>query len=623
MQYLFKNGSSYIYKRRIPLTNKFYTFSLGTKNVKKAKKIIKKFNRLSFALFNYLKYKAKDSEVNLSEVYEILDKYRQEALVEYSKLETDRHTDLGKLFKTYTEDPLFGKTLLDGSSPEVIQKALTTFKNLANGSMYDNRKNIKKLGKDIVKRSIPDVKQVYSSLRSKEDELLKFLVMLIKSEAEILKSDYERSQIRFNTEYKNTTNVKQNNETNRSSYTEELKNKHKRLKDIVEDFLLDYCKYKQSDLTNSKSQGYKTNKILEFFLDYCKSKNIIILNELNSQVIKDTYNLIVDIPKKKGNITQSYKYFDKYLEFKDSDYEKRGISTIKIDLQNFHRFIKYLKRNEKYISSEEFDDYEVEYENVNKSLSKAVKNEEIKDSKNVQAFSNDMLKCLFNPKNRPYNIVIDTLLGRKKLRKGQNIEDFWARFYVPLIMFFSGARPSEISFVKVKDCEIKEFEDNKERVILFVEANEERSLKTKTSRRIIVLHDFLCQELGFIKFLQKAIKEKREYLFNTNRNVSEFVSKEFLRDKSCMENFYTREEKFNNVKHNFHSFRHTFKTYLVVNKKCDKETVDKMQGHTIEKQKSSYRYLSATTKDMVSILNDFDLYKIIDWSEFEKVAKRI
>ena len=87
MQYLFKNGSSYIYKRRIPNTKKFYTFNLGTKNAKKAKKIVKKFNRLSFSLFDYLKYKTKGLEVDFGKVFEILDNYRQEALVEYSKLE--------------------------------------------------------------------------------------------------------------------------------------------------------------------------------------------------------------------------------------------------------------------------------------------------------------------------------------------------------------------------------------------------------------------------------------------------------------------------------------------------------------------------------------------------------
>ncbi len=619
MQYLFKNGSSYIYKRRIPNTKKFYTFNLGTKNAKKAKKIIKNFNRLSFSLFDYLKYKAKGLEVDFSEVFEILHNYRQEALVEYSKLEIDRHKHLGKLFKIYTEDPLLGKITLDGSTPEVIEKALVSFKNLIS-KMYDNKTHIKKIGKDIVKRATPELKQAYSSLRNNEEEFLRFLAILIKSEAEILKTDYERSQVRFNAEYINSTNLNSNYEESKTSYTEELKIKHTKLEDIVEDFI--DKKYNKSDLESSKSQVYKTYKSVELFLDYCKSKNILILNDLNPQMLIDTCSLIVDIPKKEGNITQSYKYFDKYQEKKNSKYKRRGVNTIKSHLQNFHRFVKYLKKK-KYISSENYDNFEEEYEKVNKNLSTAVKNNKIADSKIVNGFSSDMLQCLFNPTNKPYFIVINTLLGRKKVRKGQNIDDFWARFYVPLIMFFSGARPGEISFVKVEDLEVRKFSDNKERVVMYVIANEERSIKTQTSRRIVVLHDFLCNELGFIKFIEKAKMENREYLFNTDRNVSEYVSKEFLRDKTCITKFYTKEDIFNNIKYNFHSFRHTFKTYLVVNKKCDKETVDKMQGHTIKDKDPSVRYLTVNSEAIVKMLNDFDLYQIIDWTEFKKVAKSI
>ena len=230
-----------------------------------------------------------------------------------------------------------------------------------------------------------------------------------------------------------------------------------------------------------------------------------------------------------------------------------------------------------------------------------------------------MLKCLFNPNNNPYKQLIDVFLKKKKLRADQNIDNYWARYFLPLIMLFTGARPSELSFIKTSNCEIKIFEDGTEKILFYIE----KRVKNKLSRRIILIHDFLTNDLGLIKFIKKAQREEREYLFNTENNVAILVGQAFNRPevkKVCITPYKTREDDFNKAKYTMYSLRHNYKTHMLY-KKYDAALVHKIQGHKDENVSSTY--ISTYSDELTKFVNDFDLYKIIDWTDFKKVSEKI
>ncbi len=621
MKYLYKNGKSYIYKRRVPNTKIFYTFNIGTKNAKKAYRVISKFNKLSLNLFEYLK-KGKAMKLDLAEVFKVLDEYRDKALVENTnKLEDDRHNHLSELFGIEEEDPLLGTVVLNGADQEVIKIALKSFKNISLRSMGKNKIVVNKIGKQIVKRSTDDVKQLYKKLRNDDENLQIFLGLLLKTEAEILKTDYDRAEKRFNPNISlSASNVSNQNIENDKSFLDTQKALYQSLKDVKKEYLNTYCGYIEEDLKNSKTQAYKMDKIVQLFVDYIHyEKNDIILHSVSKDRICKVYNIIIDIPKKQGSTNKAYDYFYYYQQYKNKSYQKRSVSSIETDLLNYNRFIRYME-DKGYINTKDFKEIQQHYTNVKRDLKSAVKNGKIEQKKDVEAYKSEMIKSLFNTNNNPYKRLIDTFLGNKKIRKDLNIDDYWARYFVPLILFFTGARPSEIGFLKTDDCDIKVYENGKEKVVLFVSANDKKTIKTQSSKRIILVHDFLALDLGFINFIKKAQSENREYLFNTDRDVSELVGKEFNRKdikKVCIEPFYTREDIFNNVKYSLYSFRHNYKTHMMF-KKYNDTLVDKIQGH--QNKTIPANYLSANSEELISFVNDFELYKTIDWSEFKKVS---
>jgi integrase len=248
-----------------------------------------------------------------------------------------------------------------------------------------------------------------------------------------------------------------------------------------------------------------------------------------------------------------------------------------------------------------------------------VRDGEIKGEEDTEPYKPQMLKCLFSPNNNPYKQLIDVFLGKTKLKLNQNIDDYWIRYFIPLIMLFSGARPSELAKIKTDDCELREFEDGKERVILYIH----KKVKTKTSKRIIVIHDFLAEDLGFIKFIKKAKKENREYLFNRGISASGLAGKEFNRKKikdECIKPHLDKEDEFWASRYVMYSLRHNYKTHMMFHK-YDADLVRKIQGHKDEKVSNTY--LSTNAEQIVNFVNDFSLYEIIDWTEFKKVAKAI
>ena len=197
----------------------------------------------------------------------------------------------------------------------------------------------------------------------------------------------------------------------------------------------------------------------------------------------------------------------------------------------------------------------------------------------------------------------------------KNKDILLARFLVPIVLFFTGARVAEITFLKTEDCEIKNI-NGEERVILYLEANELKGSKTKKSRRIVIVHDFLSKELNFINFIKNAIKEKREFLFNAVEDFETKISVGFNREKDFLEDNISRIDNFNNLTYSLYSFRHTYKTHML-SKNVSETVVDKIQGHSDKKEAAGY---FSITEDLIDTLNLFDKHLIIDWKDIKMIT---
>ena len=622
MKYLYLNGKTYLYKRRIPHSKKFYTFNTKTKNKKKAYKVSLLFNKLSYNLFEYIKLQGKDMALDFQKAFEMIDEYKIKALSEENNdYEKSRHTHFGELYGLTEDDPILGSIKLDGASLNVIKLAKKSLESLSSCNMSEHKSQIVKMGKQIVKRSTPEVKNLFAKLRVDEEALLDFLIIVFKTESEILQIEEERAIERFRSGKKKINTTYTSYPTQNTSFTEIQKMKYIPLEDIVEDFLFSpsECNYKREALEDHQSQCNKMKKAVSVLIDYLYADNgKAASGDITIEAVETSFDIIQKIPKKQGSTTTSYAYYDYYLKLKDTEYDKRSISSIKTDLSNYNRFVKYLE-DRGYITPEELKQTQKHYKNIKRRLLDDVKDGDIKEEQNTEPFKDEMLKCIFNPNNNPYKQLIDVFLGKIKLKSNQNIDDYWIRYFVPLIMLFTGARPSELTKIETDDCELRDFEDGKKRAILYIH----KGTKTMSSKRIILIHDFLANDLGFIEFIKKAKKENREYLFNRDISASGLAGKEFNRKKVkdvCVEPYLNKEDSFFSARYVMYSLRHNYKTHMIFNK-YDADLVRKVQGHKDDKVSSTY--LSANSGDIIKFVNDFELYKIIDWIEFKKVTEII
>lgn len=621
MLYLYKKNDKYIYKRRIPNTKLFYIFNTNLKNFKKAKKIAIIFNRLTINLFTYIK-RQKNLEIDSATIANLLDDYKEKAVKEGSDFEDLRHDHLQQLFKLKEDDPLLGEVLLNGADPKVIDLALKSFKNLALGNFNTNKVPLTKYGKQIISRSTNDLKQIFSTLRKDKNsrELLYFLSQLLKTESEILKIDHNRAKDRFDPEVDQIIKEAESDYINNESYTESNKKKHILITDLENEFLFSssYQDYNKSALSDSQTVCSKVKKITELFIDYIKNeKKGETAEYITSDIVKNIYSIIIDIPKKSGNHTTSYNYYENYVKYKNTKYIRRAVSTIKTELAFCKNFYEYLN-SKNYFSHNDHIDIENTYKNILKRIDKMVNNGELKDEQNRVPFKKEMIKDIFDVSNKPYSLVYNYLSGKTKLRKNSSIDVIWARYYVPLIMFFTGTRTTEMSYLKIGDCELRKIK-NKEVLAIYVEENEKRGVKSKAGRRIILIHNFLANDLGLIKYLKKAISEKREYLFNDKDKIEVSVGKEFNRDKSCIENHLTKEDDFNNSTYSLYSFRHSYRTHME-NKNINHSIINKLMGHA--EKGAHYNYLSITD-EVYENVNKFDLHKSINWYNFKDIKQFI
>ena len=156
-------------------------------------------------------------------------------------------------------------------------------------------------------------------------------------------------------------------------------------------------------------------------------------------------------------------------------------------------------------------------------------------------FDDEDLKKLFNAETYP---------SRYK-------EKSFAKFWIPVIALYSGARVNEISQLKVED--IIKFDGVY--CFYFTDEGDGQSLKNESSKRIVPIHSELIK-LGFLDFVDDVKKKKKDRVFYTlNRtehsNYGDTISKWF--------GVYRRKVGIVSKNKTLHSMRHNVETKLVNN----------------------------------------------------------
>jgi integrase len=203
---------------------------------------------------------------------------------------------------------------------------------------------------------------------------------------------------------------------------------------------------------------------------------------------------------------------------------------------------------------------------------------------NINPFKGLKLKRKVSPRDerdRFTELELKKIFGKENYIHFTNIEKGrYELYWVPLIGVFSGLRLGEITSLYLDN--IKEISGNhREKRWCFdiVEEPErtDKHLKTKSSRRIVPIHDTLLK-LNFIEFIELLKKKdpSRERLFqelklsegNYNKNVSTFFNKRYLPSLGLKTD-----------KKNFHSFRHTVTDHLK-QKGVEPHFINELLGHS-------------------------------------------
>jgi site-specific recombinase XerD len=180
---------------------------------------------------------------------------------------------------------------------------------------------------------------------------------------------------------------------------------------------------------------------------------------------------------------------------------------------------------------------------------------------------------------------IGTLFGKDY--PGGQMKEPWS-FWIPVLGLFTGARIEELSQLYVDDVK----RVGGALVIDINDSADDKRVKTATSKRIVPVHPFVDQELGFCRYVEQAKAEGAVRVFPSLKRVSfkygHAVSKWFSR--------YVTRVGIEGAK-SFHSFRHTFTTNLV-HREVPIQVVDWLTGHAAQGETAG-RYTKLPTDPAV------------------------
>lgn len=584
MKYIYKDGRYYFFKRKIPYTNKNYSFSLRTKNLKTAKLIVGLFLKEAESLFYTLKSMVrKDILETFEQIDTLLDEYKQRALIEYGKLEKDRQRDLKH---TFYSDELGKRITKDGSHPQVIEYWQNHFQDTIGGSSQQ----VKALFKKIFKRT--DLPRDFYKNLSEFDKSV-FELKLIKAEKEILQEDFERT-------LHGTDILSTNSGTNISpaDFYQSLEDeKNKALKHKTFEKLKDeYLEIRRNEVKNEKDIA--SDKQAINILQSISDKQYFI--EYSDEDYLNALDIILNLAPNKGKtkkIYETYKNdYKKMVEiFKKENYPKSAERTGWNKFSRLRSFLEYAIE-ENLLHKNYYKKRIFTYDSITKNLV---------PSKIRLNFNTAELNRLFSMSSwySPENIT-------KTLNNNPE------RFYIPLIALFTGMRLNEIASLSRNDIQYEEV--NKIYYFDLIDID----VKNESSKRVVPIHKFLLNNLKFKQYFEKMEKEERLFSklsWHEDNGYGHNLSKAF--NLNSFKSQWINDDRLNHKNYmlDFHSFRHTAITRFG-DGDLEVPRINRISGHTQETQ-SQKSYTHTKIKEIYK-----DIHKLyiedLDFTYLEKEVKK-
>ncbi len=555
MKYIYKDGPYYFFKRKIPYTNKNYSFSLRTKNLKTAKLITGLFLREAESLFYILKSMSKEEVLDIyQQMEQILNQYKDKALIEHrgaKDLEKKRMKDFTHTF--FSE--LHQKNITrDCSNYTVAQHWIAVLQDVIGGSSNQR----KGLFKRIFKRSEIDP-HFYKILSTDEKEEFEF--RLIKTERDILYTDLDRAN-------GDNRKSKKNNVSATEFYQDLEKEQNKALKHkTLEELKEEYITIRSTEVSNEASIA--NDKQVIDILQYVSDKAYLI--DYTKEDYDKALDIILNLSPSKGKAKKFYReHGDNYEAlveaFKKGNHPKFAERTGFTKFRCLRSFLDYAIE-EDLLQKNYFRKRIFSYDNITRNLVPSKIRIDFNTSELNRLFS---ISSWYEPKT-----VIKTL------------HNYPERFYIPIIAFFTGMRLNEIASLKSSD--ILYDEDTKIYYFDLIDVD----VKNNSSKRIVPLHKFLLKNLKFKNYMELMKDEERLFMrltYHEDHSYGYSLGKAFNLEK--FKSQWINPERLNHKKYmlDFHSFRHTAITRLEEGGASESE-INMISGHTQATQsKKSYSH---------------------------------
>lgn len=525
----------------------------------------------------------------LEEIREALNVYKQEALVEYSQLETDRHNHF-----TYEEK--------DGSHPDAIKFWKDELqKHVGKGG---NVIPTKQLVNDILKRAPKSLRDFYATLKSDTD-LVNFTTLLIKAEALIMSTDYRRAKEYFDFDYQlEQEKSKQSEDRLLQTLSANLRVAAPAADETDEGFI-----ERQKAKFRSKTKE-------ELFEAYLASP--FVANRTN-ELDKIRLAIVTLLQSSEHKYLIDYEINDYDVFFDTLLYTPKAINKCKKIFEDYDGNFVAIADDFKNDQIEETYHYdELDFQSKKTLVEKlgAVKNFITYCIEEAKALDKNVLTMRRYDTSRFNNIATES-----KERAPFNTEEIvkmfslmienkifnqnLAHFYIPLIAIFAGLRVEEI-------CKLRSIDIIQEDKIDCISVR--GAVKTKNSVRKVPIHRYLIDKFNFLEYVES--RKNCEMLFDLRPIVLKSKTKyshEYVQDFMLFRNEFVSEDRIVENLISFHSFRHLFGTRLDDNG-VSETTISRLMGHSIRGNETS-RYTHSGLKklyDNVNMIKMDDLDKSIN-----------
>jgi len=209
-----------------------------------------------------------------------------------------------------------------------------------------------------------------------------------------------------------------------------------------------------------------------------------------------------------------------------------------------------------------------------------------------------------------YNPVVKNMAGPKPKSRGSSwtVEELYGifnsteyihdtfdepyQFWIPILGLFTGARHKELAQIYVEDVTqdmgiwgLNVTEENSN--------NDDKSVKTGSSERFIPLHDFIIDDLGFVRYTNEMKELGHKRVFS---ELKKWKAKGFRGQSSKWFGEWKQRLGIKGKHKTFHSFRHWFRTYLENYAHLNAYEIAPLLGHSDQKLMTlNYGEVFATT----------------------------